>query len=139
MRQRLMASKFHYSIKPTKLRCVDAYRLFLYDLGTAADANLEARLPSDQFTLGFRSEVRDDPVFDHIDYIGYPEQVDGRMEQVTQTYIAATSVPGEYPTGLFATEFGIIDTRNPITESLLEIAQPDRISATYLQEFPVGG
>ena len=56
--------------------CPDSYLLRDYDLGPTADADLTAQLPLDFMTLGFASEIVTDPTFDHIDYIGYPEEVD---------------------------------------------------------------
>lgn len=55
--------------------CPDAYVFRDYDLGPAAVTNLSTQLPSDFFTVGFVSEIVTDPFFDHIDYIGFPEQV----------------------------------------------------------------
>ena len=46
-----------------------------YDLGPTADADVTSQLPLDFITLGFTSEMVDDPLFDHIDYIGHPEEV----------------------------------------------------------------
>ena len=56
--------------------CPDSYVFRDYDLGSTADADVAAQLPFDFFTLGFASEIVTDPTFDHVDYIGFPEEVD---------------------------------------------------------------
>jgi len=56
--------------------CQDSFRFDIYDLGPDADADLQAQLPQDFFTLGFTSTldtIFPNPLFDHVDYIGYPE------------------------------------------------------------------
>lgn len=55
--------------------CPDAYAFRDYDLGPVADADVQGLLTFDWFTLGFVSDVVTDPLFDHIDYIGYSEVV----------------------------------------------------------------
>jgi hypothetical protein len=55
--------------------CPDSYVFRDYDLGPDADADVQAALPLDFFTVGFASQIVTDPDFDHIDYIGFPEEV----------------------------------------------------------------
>jgi hypothetical protein len=55
--------------------CPDAYVFRDHDLGPLADFDLQLGLVNDYFTVGFVSEIVDDPIFDHVDYIGYPETV----------------------------------------------------------------
>ncbi len=55
--------------------CPASYVFRDYDLGPLADADLAAQLPQDFFTVGFTSQIVTDPLFDHIDYIGFPEVV----------------------------------------------------------------
>lgn len=57
--------------------CPDAYVFRDYDLGPLADADVQAQLGSDFLTLGFTSEIVTDPLFDHVDYVGFPELLDG--------------------------------------------------------------
>lgn len=55
--------------------CPDSYVFRDYDLGPDAVSLLTVLLALDHFTVGFASEIVTDPLFDHIDYIGFPEQV----------------------------------------------------------------
>jgi hypothetical protein len=55
--------------------CPDWHVMKDYDLGSLAEADVRAQLPADFITIGFTSDIVTDPVFDHIDYIGYVEQV----------------------------------------------------------------
>ena len=55
--------------------CPDSYEFRTYDLGPLADMDLQLRLSADWFTIGFVSEIVTDPLFDHVDYIGFPETV----------------------------------------------------------------
>jgi hypothetical protein len=57
--------------------CLDAYEFHEYELGAAAATDFTTALGAGSFTIGFRSEIGEDPDFDHIDYIGYPEDVPG--------------------------------------------------------------
>jgi len=57
--------------------CPDSYRFRDYDLGAQGIADLSLLLPADFFSLGFTSFVGLDTGFDHIDYIGYPEDEAG--------------------------------------------------------------
>jgi len=45
------------------------------NLGAVAVADLTALLPLDYFTVGFANATNLNPVFDHLDLIGYPEEV----------------------------------------------------------------
>lgn len=55
--------------------CASSYEFRDYDLGPLALADIQAQLPADFFTVGFTSDVVTDPGFDHIDYVGYLEEV----------------------------------------------------------------
>jgi len=57
--------------------CLDSFVYREYELGPMAATDLTALLPDEWFAIGFRSRIGDDPDFDHVDYIGYPENVDG--------------------------------------------------------------
>jgi len=57
--------------------CLSEYSFFQWRLPGIAEDRLESQLPDDRFSLGFTSEIVDDPGFDHIDYIGFPEIVEG--------------------------------------------------------------
>jgi len=57
--------------------CLDGFVFREYELGTLAAGDLFALLPDEWFAVGFRSEIGDDLQFDHVDYIGYEESVDG--------------------------------------------------------------
>ena len=56
--------------------CAGSYSHFIWDLPPQAVALLESQLPLDRFSLGFTSSIVTDPVFDHLDYIGYPENIE---------------------------------------------------------------
>jgi len=55
--------------------CGESFAFREYDLGSLAVQDLQTQLPADYFTLGFVSGIRDDPGFDHIDYMGYGESI----------------------------------------------------------------
>jgi hypothetical protein len=57
--------------------CPDAFIVRDYPLGAQAAADLQALLPLDRFTVGFVSDASSDPLFAHVDYIGYTEYVVG--------------------------------------------------------------
>ena len=57
--------------------CPEAFELRDYDLGPDARGRLQAQLVDDYFSIGFASSINIDPDFDHIDYIGYYEEVIG--------------------------------------------------------------
>ncbi|MEM7246087.1 MAG: thrombospondin type 3 repeat-containing protein [Acidobacteriota bacterium] len=55
--------------------CPDSYEFRDYDLGPLAVEDLQNQLGFNFFTLGFVTGIVDDPTFDHIDLIGFPEEV----------------------------------------------------------------
>jgi hypothetical protein len=59
--------------------CAESYVFRDYDLGMQGISDLSARLALDYFAVGFTSFVGVDTGFDHIDYIGYPEDEAGGL------------------------------------------------------------
>ena len=57
--------------------CAEAFEARDYDLGPAAIADLEAQLAADWFAIGFVADSSPDPLFQHIDFIGFTEDVSG--------------------------------------------------------------
>jgi len=57
--------------------CAEAFEFRDYDLGPDAIADLEAQLSEDWFAIGFVADSSPDPLFQHVDILGYTEDVAG--------------------------------------------------------------
>jgi len=57
--------------------CPEAFVFRDYDLGAQGATDLQSELTGDFFTVGFVSSTAADPLFQHVDYIGYTEYVAG--------------------------------------------------------------
>jgi hypothetical protein len=57
--------------------CAEAFEFQGYDLGPDAAAHLEAQLAADWFAVGFVADTSPDPLFQHVDIIGFSEEVSG--------------------------------------------------------------
>lgn len=57
--------------------CAEAFEYREYELGPAAAADLESQLAGDRFAVGFVADSSPDPLFAHVDLIGFSEDVAG--------------------------------------------------------------
>ena len=57
--------------------CADCYAPYEWDLGPDAVTDVQAALSAGFISLGFRTDINCDPDADHMDWVGFPEEVAG--------------------------------------------------------------